>query len=160
MLLFIALLLHAFSGFVPSSAAKDRKTCDCDLFDPPRDHNGHRYYQSSFYYKDAEQAEKVCSSCGWYLAEINTEAEFRFVQTLARSANTEGLLLSGNDVNKEGYWVFQTSKKPVVFFDWYDGGADNYQGNEHYITIHQHYNYQMNDVPFEPQSRYKFLCEE
>ncbi|XP_059170997.1 uncharacterized protein LOC131952388 [Physella acuta] len=151
MLLFAALLLHAFSGFVAYNV--------CEMFDPPSYYNEHRYYQSSFYLLNAEQAEKVCLSCGWYLAEINNEAEFRFVQTLARSANTEGLLLSGNDVNKEGYWVFQTSKQPVKFFDWYGGGPDNYQGREDYLTIHSDYGYQMNDVFFEPTRNYKFLCE-
>ncbi|XP_059171023.1 ladderlectin-like [Physella acuta] len=159
MLLFIALLLHVFSGFVTSSASIDCQSSTNNMFDPPADYNGHRCYQSTYYYLDAHQAERMCLSCGWYLAEINTEGEFRFLQNLARNKNTEGLLLSGNDMTKEGYWVFQTSMEPVKFFDWSTGNPSNYQGKEHFMSIHRTYNYQMNDVSFEPPGNYKFLCE-
>ncbi|XP_059171038.1 ladderlectin-like [Physella acuta] len=156
MLLFIALLLHALSGFAYTSDSGEQSMCS--MFEYMGHHNGSKYFLSDFYYMNVEKALKACSSNGMYLVEVNDESEFRFVQDIARNSKTEHLLLSGSDAIKENSWVFPNNE-PVKFKEWKSGNPDNYDGKEHYIIISQGNEYKMNDMPDPPTKFTRFLCE-
>ncbi|XP_059171002.1 collectin-12-like [Physella acuta] len=156
MLLFVTLLLHAFSGFV-SSCDYGYPTPIGNLFESAEKYKGNKYYLSKFYYSNVDQAESVCLSYGMYLVEINDAGEYKFVQDIARQAKTSGLLISGTDKAQEGTWIFQFSKEPVKFFDWYGPNPDNYGGGEDYLSLNSAF--QMNDFSYLQPGSYKFLCE-
>ncbi|XP_059170994.1 collectin-12-like [Physella acuta] len=156
MLLFIALLLHVFSGFV-SSCDYGYPTPIGNLFESAATYKGNKYYLSKFYYSNVDQAESVCLSYGMYLVEINDAGEYKFVQDIARRARTSGLLISGTDKAQEGTWIFQFSKEPVKFFDWYGPNPDNYGRGEDYLSLNSAF--QMNDFSYLQPGTYKFLCE-
>ncbi|XP_059171013.1 uncharacterized protein LOC131952401 [Physella acuta] len=158
MLLFIALLLHVFSGFV-TSCNYGYPTPIGDLFFPPETYNGHKYYLSKFQYLDPEHAEKVCLSYGMYLVEVNDAAEYKFVQDLVKKDNPPGLLISGTDQALEGTWIYQFSKEPVAFFDWWGSNPDNCCGGNDYITLYREYSFRMNDMFDQNRGGYKFMCE-
>ena len=130
-----------------------------EVFDPPETYKEHSYYLSKSFYSNADEAESVCESYDMYLVEINDAGEFKFVQGIARKDETEGLLISGTDRETEGKWIFQFSKEPVKFFDWWNGNPDNYQGVEDYLALYWGFRYKMNDIIPEQRGGYKFMCE-
>ncbi|XP_059171036.1 perlucin-like [Physella acuta] len=156
MLLFIALLLHVFSGVASSNDSGEPSICS--ILNYSGAHNGSKYFLSNFYYMYIQQALDVCSSCGMYLVEVNDESEFRFVQKIARDSKTESLLLSGSDKIKEGKWVFPNNE-PVNFKEWTNGAPDDAGTVEDYLAINRPNGYRMNDVKDEPAYIYRFLCE-
>ncbi|XP_059148410.1 uncharacterized protein LOC131935780 [Physella acuta] len=156
MLLFTALLLHAFSGFASTSDSGEPSMCSMLEYMGP--HNESKYFLSKFYYVNAQQALNICSICGMYLVEVNDESEFKFVQDIARNSKTEYLLLSGSDAITENNWVFPNNE-PVKYKAWSSENPDNHLGVEDYLSIAKVYGYRMNDMPDPPNNNYKFLCE-
>ncbi|XP_059148408.1 macrophage mannose receptor 1-like [Physella acuta] len=155
MLLFIALLLHVFSGFASSSYSEEPSMCSMLTYTGA--YNGHKYFISNFYYINAQQALDVCSSCGMYLVEVNDKFEYNFVVNVSKSYKIYDLLLSGSDAIKQKTWVFPNNA-PVIFFEWGSGDPSN-GGGEDYLAISNRNGYKMHDMRDPPTTICRFLCE-
>ena len=76
-------------------------------------------------------ANILCRKSGGYLVELDDAQEYQFVFNLVstiRGANS--FWTGGNDIKKEGTWVYYNSKKPVPKLSWTRGQPDNFGGRE------------------------------
>ncbi|GFO22464.1 LOW QUALITY PROTEIN: perlucin c protein [Plakobranchus ocellatus] len=84
-----------------------------------------------------EVNNRECKSAGGYLVELDDDEEYQFVYdfvTRIRGSNT--FWTGGNDIEKEGHFVYFNSKKPVPPLTvWWPGQPDNTANEEHCMEI-------------------------
>ncbi|GFO01001.1 lectin-galc1 [Plakobranchus ocellatus] len=90
--------------------------------------------QAAFNIRAANQA---CKSSGGYLVEFDDDEEYRFVYDFVTSAGgANNFFTGGNDIQREGYFVYFNSKKPVpILRGWAVRQPDNAGGSEDCIEI-------------------------
>jgi uncharacterized protein (TIGR03067 family) len=108
---------------------------------PPQDaaiFNGHAY---KFYPNVLtwHEAKSRCEKLGGHLPIIDSDAENRFVNELARKkiaylADMDGVWLGATDEQKEGDWKW-IDGKPLAFTKWGPGQPNNKQNEEHYLML-------------------------
>merc|ERR1712110_425769 len=82
--------------------------------------NNHAYYSPGPTYRSHNAANDDCKSYGGYLAEINDEAEFKFVSSLFNQTNIK-VELGEVDERQNGQWKGMTSGDAMTYFNWYPG---------------------------------------
>ncbi|KAK0057518.1 collectin-11 [Biomphalaria pfeifferi] len=90
------------------------------LFTPSPAFNGSRYLltktEGAMNYFNSVL---TCGRLGGYLAEIDSEEEYKFVlDSLLKSSSYESVLISGTDEAVDKVWVHSFSKNNVTFFKW------------------------------------------
>ena len=102
-------------------------------------------------------ANKVCRKSGGYLVELDDTEEYQFVYDLvSKIGGASDFFTGGNDVNREGYFVYYNSGKPVPKLTWKRGQPDNTQGKEHCMEFSLFYG-ALNDCPC--YAKGKYVCE-
>lgn len=125
-------------------------------------------YGSSCYHVEKEtmltwkQAYKRCLEDGAYLAEIDSEEENTFLIKLATSLTPKdqlyGVWIGGSDLENEGIWVWQTSRRRIY------RNYKNFKGNqpdgrtlENCLHLIRKYDWYWNDYVCE--RRLSYICE-
>lgn len=98
--------------------------------------NGHYYYIFTEPVDSLETAQAFCETRGGYLAAVTTteESQFLYDYILQRGC-TGNVYLGGTDADEEGNWRW-FSGEPFEPFNWNDGEPNNYDDNEHVLTMH------------------------
>lgn len=78
------------------------------------------------------EAKSRCEAMGGHLACIETQAEQRFIASLA---NGRYLSLGASDEAAEDTWVW-VNGTPFTFTSWLDGQPNNYGGDENYLATY------------------------
>lgn len=83
--------------------------------------------EGSYYYfgndlKSWNDAAKKCETMGSYLAEVDTNSEMEFLQSLSKSplnkSNQRLIWLGGSDTENEGSWVWRRSNRKMEYTNW------------------------------------------
>ena len=82
--------------------------------------NAHAYYIHDPTYMSHNSANDWCKSIGGYLAEINDDAEFKFVSNLLTNLQLK-VELGEVDERQNGHWKGMTSQDDMTYFSWYPG---------------------------------------
>uniref|UniRef100_A0A2C9KZZ3 C-type lectin domain-containing protein n=1 Tax=Biomphalaria glabrata TaxID=6526 RepID=A0A2C9KZZ3_BIOGL len=119
------------------------------------------YLISKTFVDNYEAAQKFCSDYGAYVAEIDTEEEFRFLLEFQQSKNAiYDLFISGTDAATEDKWLHQRTGAEVKFFKWVDGQPSNTWGSENCLELISYYGGGMNDMKcVYPERPIRILCE-
>ncbi|GFO31296.1 C-type lectin [Plakobranchus ocellatus] len=103
-------------------------------------------------------ANQACKSSGGYLVELDDDEEYLFVYDfVTRTGGANSFWTGGNDIEREGQFVYFNSRKPVpILRGWSGGQPDNVGGNEDCMEIRL--NFQgLNDWICSATG--KFVCE-
>nr|UCK81463.1 C-type lectin domain-containing type 2 protein 1 [Arenicola marina] len=115
------------------------------------------------------EAEAFCMSTGGHLVALETEEEQTFVVNYIRSTRVlpgNHMWTGGNDIAKEGNWIWAGINVPFNFTKWLtyphevDGTVqmpDNHQDIEHCVHLFHLHNYEWNDIYC--GLKYHFACE-
>ena len=83
---------------------------------------GHEYKLSPALPWNVTKMESYCQELGGYLAEIDNEAEYRFVVQMMKKKRvfpvTRVVFLGARDLKNDGKFIFINSGKPATFFAW------------------------------------------
>ncbi|XP_063417332.1 perlucin-like, partial [Mytilus trossulus] len=96
----------------------------------------------------------VCEDDGGLLVEVDSKGENDFLKL---SACATKYWLGGTDEQKEGVWIWSHSQNLITFTDWREGEPNNYNGNEHCLSLKEASGYAWNDGPC--QNLMPFICE-
>ncbi|KAK0054412.1 collectin-11 [Biomphalaria pfeifferi] len=111
-------------------------------------------------YITANLAEVLCGLFGGYLAEVDSEEEFRFIRDNLLALGLFSQVITGaTDERQEGVWINRHSKTPAKFINWgpgepNGGTRENCQSYNTYGNI-----WHMNDLVCTPGSTFGFICE-
>ncbi|GFO02032.1 collectin-11 [Plakobranchus ocellatus] len=106
---------------------------------------------------ELEKNNQICKEMGGYLAEVDDKEEENFPGSFATETAGKLFVYIGiNDVEKEGEYVYYTSKKPLVVanFKWWYNNPDDYNKNEDCMNVDMN---GMNDLDCFRKAR--FMCE-
>ncbi|GFN76347.1 collectin-11 [Plakobranchus ocellatus] len=105
-----------------------------------------------------QAANEACKSSGGYLVEFDDDEEYRFVYDfLHRTGGANTFWTGGNDIEKEGQFVYFNSKKLVPSLTgWSHEQPDNANDNEDCMEIRLNYE-GFNDWTCDESG--KFVCE-
>ena len=105
-----------------------------------------------------QQDNAACVGQGGYLLEIDDENERRFTWAFAQKiGNAPHFALGGNDIDREGRFVYYHSKKPVPSqVTWLPGRPNNAGGNEDCMAFWMSRG-GLNDIVC--SDNVKYLCE-
>ena len=85
---------------------------------------------------DLARANRLCGESGGYLVEFDDTEELKLVLGIvSKVGGTDWFFTGGNDVDREGHFVYYNSKKPVPNLQWWRGQPDNAGGNEDCMQI-------------------------
>ncbi|GFO02017.1 collectin-11 [Plakobranchus ocellatus] len=87
---------------------------------------------------ELEKNNQICKEMGGYLAEVDDREEEDFLGNFATETAGKIFVYIGiNDVEKEGEYVYYTSKKPLVVanFKWWYNNPDDYNKNEDCMNV-------------------------
>lgn len=103
-------------------------------------------------------ANAACQAAGGYLLEIDDNEENKFAFDFAkRIGGSDHFALGGNDLEREGRFIYFNSKKPVPdHVTWMRDRPNNAGGKEHCMEIWLSQG-GLNDIPC--ASKVKFICE-
>ncbi|KAL3871271.1 hypothetical protein ACJMK2_039278 [Sinanodonta woodiana] len=112
-------------------------------------------------------AEQYCQLFGSHLIRIDDHSEFQFIhgvlselhkKRLREGAKTSSYYwTAGNDIMKEGHWVWTPLNVPILYSAWDDLEPNNIQGNEHCAELVSYRHFKMNDNNC--QQNCFFVCE-
>ncbi|XP_055865366.1 uncharacterized protein LOC129922673 [Biomphalaria glabrata] len=113
-------------------------------------------------YITANLAEVLCGVFGGYLAEVDSEEEFRFIRDNLLALNLFRFVVTGaTDEKKEGVWINRYSKTPAKVFNWGPGEPNG--GNNENCQSYGYYgnNWYMNDLGCSVYTAFAvgFVCE-
>ena len=77
-----------------------------------------------------ENAKDDCSRRGAYLVEVQSKEEDDFLRVILMTGGEINHWMGGNDLLKEGQWVWQQSGKIVIYTNWKSGEPGNSYGGE------------------------------
>ncbi|XP_055867114.1 uncharacterized protein LOC106064661 isoform X3 [Biomphalaria glabrata] len=111
-------------------------------------------------YITANLAEVLCGVFGGYLAEVDSEEEFRFIRDNLLALGLFPHIITGaTDEKQEGVWINRHSKTPAKFINW-GPGEPNGGTRENCLsyTIYGN-NWYMNDLFCTADIAVGFICE-
>ncbi|KAL3871305.1 hypothetical protein ACJMK2_039312 [Sinanodonta woodiana] len=126
----------------------------------PKCGNGWRKFNSSCYTfihlnMSWFAAEQYCQLFGSHLIRIDDHSEFQFIQGVLTELHKKRLKdgaktlshywTAGNDIIKEGDWVWTPLNVPIRYPAWYEMEPNNSNGQEHCAEIDIHRHFKMND---------------
>lgn len=100
-----------------------------------------------------EQARQKCQELGAYLLEINSNLELGALEHLVDSQ--QKYWLGGTDAEKEGLWIWQQSRRPIVLSIWTRGEPNNLRSEHCLQSVNGIRSW--NDVPC--SRKYRYICE-
>ena len=107
--------------------------------------NSSMVYPSEFLYRNVElksgyffsktkmnwaAARDDCLRRGAYLVEVESKEEDDFLRGILLTEGEINHWMGGNDLSKEGQWVWQQSNKPLTYTNWLAGEPSNLHGGE------------------------------
>ena len=103
-------------------------------------------------------AINLCRESGGYLVELDDKEEYQFVKDLVkRIGGSDHFWTGGNDIDREGTFVYYNSKKPVPSNFWTRGMPDDNKGNEDCVEIRLSFGSGINDWVCTRSGKY--VCE-
>ena len=100
-------------------------------------------------------ARDDCIRRGSYLVEVQSKEEDDFLKGILMTEGEVTHWMGGNDLLKEGQWVWQQSGKPFIYTNWNPGQPTNLNGEEHCLQYMNEIKW--NDAPCHNQ--YVYICE-
>ncbi|GFN98794.1 pulmonary surfactant-associated protein d [Plakobranchus ocellatus] len=97
---------------------------------------------------------KLCKAIGGYLVELDSREEQNFVTGFMRAHDKYNAYTGGNDIRREGTFVYYNSKKPMPALKWRPGNPNNWNSNEDCVQIWWK---DLNDITC--SRRDKYICE-
>ena len=92
------------------------------MFDSSFVYDGHTYYVSTPVWRNVPQAQSLCQLHGGHLVEVDDVAEMNALnQHLKTQQINHRIVIAGNDVDKEGAWVFSRTGVGMSYFQWAPG---------------------------------------
>ncbi|GFO44264.1 hypothetical protein PoB_007076900 [Plakobranchus ocellatus] len=82
-----------------------------------------------------DRRNDLCKSIGGYLAELDSRDEQNFVAKFVRAHSGNYVFTGGNDIRREGTFVYYNSKKPMPALQWRHGSPDNWKNDEDCLDI-------------------------
>uniref|UniRef100_A0A2C9LVN0 C-type lectin domain-containing protein n=1 Tax=Biomphalaria glabrata TaxID=6526 RepID=A0A2C9LVN0_BIOGL len=119
------------------------------------------YLISKILVDNFQAAQQFCNNFGAYVAEVDTEGEFQFLQAFQRFyPELQNLYISGSDAASENTWVHQRTGAEVGFLRWTTGQPSNTWGNENCLELTLADASGMNDMKcVYPERPIRILCE-
>ncbi|KAL3871306.1 hypothetical protein ACJMK2_039313 [Sinanodonta woodiana] len=95
-------------------------------------------------------AEQYCQLFGSHLIRIDDHSEFQFIQGVLNELQMgtqtyTWYWTAGNDIMKEGHFVWTPLNVPIRYAAWYELEPNNSQGQEHCVELAYHRHFKMND---------------
>ena len=79
-------------------------------------------------------AKKKCRQMGGRLAEVRSKEENKFITTLVRGSQSDGIWLGATDEAKFGDWVWSDGST-ISYKNWAANQPNNFGGAEHYVML-------------------------
>ena len=127
-------------------------------------YRNHRYFLSALTAPSPMSANTLCPLYNGYLAEINDQNEFAFInnylKTQIMAVNYECVIVGSTDAGHEGQWSFMNSRKQMTYFNWRPSNPNNISSHDCMWLCPVSGNFQMDDYPCDTHAYYyRFLCE-
>ncbi|KAL3871304.1 hypothetical protein ACJMK2_039311 [Sinanodonta woodiana] len=100
-------------------------------------------------------AEQYCQVLGSHLIRIDNRHEFQFIRAIVNELHRKRLKngtqtiswywTAGNDIIKEGHYVWTPWNVPIRYANWYINEPNNQNNEEHCVDLASHRYFQMND---------------
>lgn len=130
----------------------DETSCPCTV-----DYFGGHTYMFCNTSKDWQSAKSFCESYSYYLVKIDNAQENKFLFDTAGKISQEKWWTGGNDIVKEGQWVW-VDGSPMSYTSWHSGEPNDAGGNEDCMQLFRYgLDYTWNDEPC--SSPFRFICE-
>ena len=103
--------------------------------------NGRRYFLSRPVTANLTRSHNTCRALGGTLAEINSQAEFSFIENFisnARVSSPKTAMLGATDLNSDNRWEFYSSGQAVNYFRWAQGQPDRGWGQNCMYLVWDH----------------------
>nr|QNH85696.1 C-type lectin 4 [Anadara sativa] len=102
-------------------------------------------------------ARKFCEGKQASLATVTSLDKHNYITEQIILEDTSHTWIGGNDIGREGLWVWERTGEHFKFTKWHTGQPDNDKNNGHCLLMDAGYGFAWNDITC--VNSYSFVCE-